>query len=95
MRNYPVIKNMRVYELCPYHSSRKSFYGKAVVKEYDGIYVLESYGTSVLRLNEDKSIDRLWGGYSRTTMEHVCEFLDQFDIEHGGKSWWEDLPVVY
>lgn len=84
----------RTYELVPMHCNVKSFYGKAVVREYAGIYILSSYGTPVLRLNEDMSMNRLWDGWSTTTQRHINEFLDQFGVEHGGKDWWINLPVV-
>ena len=69
----------------------KSFYGKAVVKEYRwGDKVLESYGTAVCMIDKGGNFTRLWDGYSATTMRHVNSFLRLFDIEGGGKAWWDE-----
>lgn len=74
------------YELKPIHTNQKSFYRKAMVtvSYYDGdcIYlVLQSYDTNVAMVKVDKFgmpyVQRLWDGYSATTMRHVNEFLMQ------------------
>ena len=36
---------------------------------------------------------RMWGGYSATTMRHVNSFLSFYDMNGGGKSWWDMQPV--
>lgn len=33
------------------------------------------------------------GGYSATTMRHVNSFLSFYDMNGGGKSWWNMQPV--
>ena len=33
------------------------------------------------------------GGYSATTMRHVNSFLSFYDMNGGGKSWWDMQPV--
>ena len=73
------------YELKPFYTNQKSFYGKAkVTVSYNGDgmgLVLESYDTQVVIIKIEKggmpSIMRLWGGYSATTMRHVNELLTQ------------------
>ena len=67
-----------MYELFPAYDSARSFYGKAVVRDYG---VLESYGTPVARRVLDGSTWRVelypsWA-YSATTLRHVKEFIRQ------------------
>lgn len=82
-----------IYELTP-TNNRKSFYGKAKVIEKDnGDIELRSYETIVARIRNGK-FERLWDGYSATTMNHINSFLDTFGINGGGKAWWIALEVV-
>ena len=84
---------MREYNLIP-TNNRKSFYGKASVIEKDnGDIELRSYNTIVARIRNGK-FERLWSGYSATTMNHINSFLDTFGISGGGKAWWVALEVV-
>lgn len=84
---------MKRYELTP-TNNRKSFYGKAQVIEQDsGDIELRSYDTIVARIHNGK-FERLWSGYSATTMTHINSFLDAFGISGGGKAWWCGLEVV-
>jgi hypothetical protein len=84
---------MTMYELKP-TNNRKSFYGKAMVINKDnGDIELKSYNTIVARIHNGK-LERLWSGYSVTTMNHVNSFIDTFGISGGGKAWWESLEVV-
>ena len=84
---------MREYNLIP-TSRQKSFYGKAVVIERDnGDIELRSYSTIVARIRNGK-FERLWSGYSVTTMNHINSFLDTFGIAGGGKAWWIAQEVV-
>ena len=83
---------MREYYLDPIGDCRKSFYGKAsVIEADDGIY-LRSYSTLVCKIVNEKFV-RLWDGYSATTMRHINSFLYKFNIEGGGKAWWDKQPV--
>ena len=69
------IKNF--YELTPRYDSRKSFYGKAQVVEYDdGTTALKSYDTIVSRCVNGK-VEHL-GKWSVTTSRHQREFERQF-----------------
>ena len=84
---------MRRYELTP-TNGRKSFYHKAEVIEQDnGTIELKSYDTIVARIRNG-NFERLWSGYSVTTMNHINAFLDAFGISGGGKAWWNSLEVV-
>lgn len=73
------------YELKPIHTNQKSFYKKAMVTvSYYGdvmYLLLKSYDTNVVMVRISKGgmphVQRLWGGYSATTMRHVNELLMQ------------------
>ena len=83
---------MEIFELKP-TNGRKSFYGKAIViKKDDGDIELKSYNTIVARIRNGK-FERLWSGYSQTTMNHINFFTDTFGIPGGGKAWWTSLEV--
>ena len=84
---------MKYFELKPING-RKSFYGKAEVIEKDnGDIELKSYQTIVARIRNGK-FERLWSGYSMTTMSHINAFVDAFGISGGGKAWWDALEVM-
>lgn len=87
-------KKTNVYELRPY-DSHVSFYKKAMIyEEADGSIWLKSYQTFVCRINSKGDFERLWCGYSATTMRHINAFCCKFGIAGGGKAWFESLPVV-
>lgn len=80
----------------PCYDSHKSFYNKAVViteetKEHFR-KILRSYDTEVCYI-EDGVLHKTWDGYSATTMRHVQSFCRHYNIECGGKKWWEELQV--
>ena len=84
---------MKVFELKPVNG-RKSFYGKAVAIEKDnGTIELKSYNTIVARIVNGK-FERLWNGYSQTTMNHINAFISAYGIMGGGKAWWGSLDVI-
>ncbi len=84
---------MKTFELKPI-DGRKSFYNKAKVTELDnGDIELTSYTTIVARIHNGK-FERLWNGYSATTMRHINAFLYVYGIQGGGKVWWENLETV-
>ena len=78
---------MNRYNLSCRYDSRKSFYGKAVVVEYDDIscrrYELYSYDTLVAMVTYDKTLDvikyKYLGQFSCTTTRHQKEFF----MQHG------------
>ena len=88
---------MSIYkkELKPIYSSQKSFYKKAYVKCYHGdVAILYSYETPVCAITyKDNKIHRLWGGYSRTTMNHVNEFIAQYFHYKLCKKDWDNMAV--
>ena len=68
---------MKIYELTPKYDSRKSFYGKAHIIDYENNVVeLQSYNTIVSRCVDGK-IEHL-GKWSQTTSRHQREFEKQF-----------------
>lgn len=83
---------MKIFELKPING-RKSFYSKANIIEKDnGDIELRSYNTIVARIRNGK-FERLWNGYSATTMNHINSFIDTYEINGGGKAWWDSLDV--
>ena len=77
---------MRIYELTPGGYDRvKSFYGKAKVIEKDGETLLQSYDTTVCKIDKSGEFVRMWEGYSVTTMRHINAFIEMFGISGGGK----------
>lgn len=85
---------MRIYELTPGGYDRaKSFYGKAKVIETDGETLLQSYDTTVCKIDKSGEFVRMWEGYSATTMRHINTFIEMFGVSGGGKKWWNALPV--
>lgn len=71
---------------------RKSFYGKARVRiDDDGSRTLISYTTAVCRINASGKFEKLWNGYSATTMRHINAFCSTYGIDGGGKAWWDKL----
>lgn len=85
---------MKIYDLPVMCGREKSFYGKAkVIEEENGDRVLQSYNTRVCKITASGEFVRMWGGYSATTIRHVNNFLQLFNISGGGKSWWDSQPV--
>lgn len=88
---------MKIYKLYPVYEGRRSYYGKAVVRESNGTKTLYSYDTPVCQITPEGEIVRLWPGYSRTTMRHINEFLNQNGFLHdctvGGVAWWREQPA--
>lgn len=80
---------MRLFELMPTDGTRKSFYGKALVKlEDDGTEILLSYGTPIVMRNQDGTFSKLYGKEpSQTTWRHIKAFAG---IK---KKEWDALPL--
>lgn len=86
------IKPERIFDL-PYYD-RNSFYGKAKVIECDKGRYLQSYNTLVCFLSYGGTFEKLWDGYSVTTMRHINSFMQFVGwSEFGGKKWWNSLEV--
>lgn len=102
---------MRLFELIPYSSynHQKSFYHKAFWAygdDYDDdniiVKTLYSYNIPVVTIticvdSNTVYIEKLWSGYSATTMRHIREFLNQ-NIGRNSlnicKQWWENLTIT-
>lgn len=83
----------RVFDL-PCFDGRKSFYGKAKVIECKEGQYLQSYNTLVCFMSYDGKFNRLWDGYSVTTIRHINSFMRFIGLPSlGGKSWWDRLQV--
>lgn len=82
-------------------TTQKSYYGKAVViKDGDinldpsAVARLRSYDTIVCEYNpKTGEFTRLWGGYSRTTANHINDFRRLYGLPALNKKAWESLPV--
>lgn len=83
---------MNMYELKAVYGNRKSYYGKATIKDYGNLKILQSYTTNVCYL-KDGIFHRTWHGWSSTTARHVDEFRRQNGLSGICKKEWESLPV--
>lgn len=77
-----------ITNLTPQYDSRKSFYGKAKIKENDMMRSLYSYDTLIVSI--DKTTNKVtftsaWDA-SQTTLRHVKEFLYQNNLFVGSKA---------
>lgn len=89
------------YELKPFRTNQKSFYGKARVtvsyNDDDMYLVLQSYDTNVVMVKITKGgmpqVRRLWDGYSATTMRHVNELLMQEDFPKLSARAWRAMEL--
>lgn len=89
------------YELKPFHTNQKSFYRKAMVtvsyNDGDMYLVLQSYDTNVVMVKIAKGgmphVQKLWDGYSATTMRHVNELLMQEDFPKLSARAWRAMEV--
>ena len=70
---------------------QKSYYGKAHYYEYCGVSFLRSYNTTVCRIIDGK-FERLWSGYSKTTLNHVNDFRKLYGFAPLNKKEWLSIP---
>lgn len=69
---------MKTFELVP-TNGRKSFYGKAIVKETDHFIILESYGTEVAGYNKEDRVLEVTDNEDHltlTTLSHIRSFQE-------------------
>lgn len=59
------------------YDNRKSFYGKAKVKQDGDTITFVSYGIDIISIKNGQ-LNPLWNGYSMTTSRHIKEFFKQF-----------------
>jgi len=56
-------------------NNQKSFYGKAyTLTDAEGVEILYSYNTPILKRFPNGEIVRLWSGWSLTTGKHIKAF---------------------
>lgn len=76
---------MLYYELTARFDHRKSFYGKARIKETPKYYTLISYDTEILKLDKTSGeitfICRSEWAFTQTTNRHINEFFRQYTNE--------------
>lgn len=84
------MENRKEYKLTA--TIQKSYYGKAVVIEENGERLLRSYDTIVCKIDNNGNFIRLWGGYSKTTMNHINDFRMMNGLESLYKKDWDKLP---
>lgn len=78
---------MKQYELKA--TTQKSYYGKAQVFENSKMIVLKSYDTFVGYLDKTTNqFVRCWDDWSRTTSNHVNDFLRMLGKETLNKKQW-------
>lgn len=85
----------KIFDLpvCGYDRA-KSFYGKAKIIETENGEKFYSLIILLFAVSRRRGrFVRMWGGYSATTMRHVNSFLSFYDMNGGGKSWWDMQPV--
>ena len=78
-----------VYELKA--DRQKSYYGKATIVELSNVKYLKSYDTIVCYL-VNNTLYWSWDSYSKTTMNHINDFLKTYGIETLSKKEWESVP---
>ena len=74
-------------------TTQRSYYGKAkVLTHEDGTLELQSYETIVCKVTPNGEFIRMWGGYSRTTANHINDFRKLCGLPALNKKAWEALP---
>ena len=81
-------------ELKPIYDNVKSYYGKAIIRSYDGFISLQSYSDNVSTIDTSKHIAIIWDNaiLTKTTLRHIKEFLKQYGFVIGSK---EKLCKMY
>ena len=72
---------------------QKSFYGKAKYSFYEKEYFLKSYDTIVCKMTLNRTLVRLWDGYSDTTLRHVNAFCRKCGLPKISKKDWMSMQV--
>ena len=73
-------------------TTQNSYYGKAKVIEDESGRSLKSYETIVCKIDNSGKFTRTWGGYSRTTMNHVNDFRRASGLSALSKKEWLSIP---
>ena len=76
------------YELTP-TDNRKSFYGKAIVVDENGVKTLFSYNTKIISKEENGTLHRYYDDWTATTGRHIKAFcglnkkeFTNMEVEH-------------
>lgn len=82
---------MKIFKLQA--TTQKSYYGKAIViEDNQGNKILQSYATQVAKIDKNGNLQKLWNGYSQTTMHHIIDFCKLYNVNFAGtKKAWEQL----
>ena len=76
-------------------TTQKSYYKKAeVIEDRFGNKRLKSYNTIVAEITKKGKFERLWEGYSKTTMNHVNDFRKENGLEIINAKEWKKMEVV-
>lgn len=84
------MKYVGIYDLRPI-DGRKSFYGKAQIIRTNGCVYLRSYSTIVCGMNDFDKFEKLWHGYSATTLRHINAFRAMYGLSTLSKAEWLSL----
>lgn len=63
-------------------NGRKSFYGKALVKETKDSKILISYSTTIAKYSKKKDEVRIYGWFSNTSTSHLNSFLTRLGFRN-------------
>ena len=68
-----------IYELGSQYGGRKSYYGKAQVEVNNGEQTLYSYGTPIMKIDNNGNMELLcdYWALTNTTLRHIREFMQQ------------------
>lgn len=67
---------------------------RATYRTENGKIILTSYYTDVLAIDIDtREVQKLWKGYSATTMKHINKFLEMFGLPCMSKKDWVMMNV--
>ena len=84
-------QNMKTFELKA--TTQKSYYRKAfVLQDESGNIFLQSYDTIVCGIVNGEFV-RYWDGYSVTTMKHINDFCNLYNIPKMNKKAWINTKV--
>lgn len=74
-------------------TTQKSYYGKAHIYTNGDLVILKSYNTYVISVDlSNGCFNRLWNGWSKTTMAHINDFLRLYGFNAMTKKEWLSLP---
>lgn len=91
--NFKTIDGEKVIEIFDLPATRqKSYYGKAKIITTEKARYLLSYDTIICRLSFGGEFRKLWDGWSKTTANHINDFMRFTRFGNGfNKKEWENL----